>query len=513
MSATAAGRLARIGDPRQGLEAARRAAREVPAYGRFLADGGVDAGRVSRGEVPWDALPVMDKKNYCLRYPAPDLMPAEHREAVSMFVSSAGTSGMPYYWPSLRPGYFAGSGSSSPLRRLLQPRRWAPAVEQSLALHRYDPLGAMLPRRTLAVVARTMGAWRGGSKVFLSISRLADRLPNLGVVPVGSRVDDILAAVLALHGRYEHVWVILIPSVLERLLDRASSEPAFPFAKCRFSVSSEVFPESLRLRASELCGKRFPAPAVDGIFASADTGVAGFESTASIGLRQLCDAQPGLCKALGLPFPPPNLYHPCTTTCLEEIEGELVFTKWRGIPLIRYNLHDRGLLLKWEDLRRQVADARVPKELEPLQKHIVGSPARPDLFAVQGRTDGVTLPGGFLYYYDDMNAAMHHPLLQKSTTGQFTVSPQKEAGSDPRLLWEIELRPEVEASPELEDVFYAALVQEMRRIYALFDHEYPRSYQKHERDPSARIFQIRFQPWPNISNELARYPKRRIKTP
>ena len=65
---------------------------------------------------------------------------------------------------------------------------------------------------------------------------------------------------------------------------------------------------------------------------------------------------------------------------VESVAGELHITRWQGIPLVRYNLHDAAALLSWREL------------LAALPPHVLGHHAEtlaqlPDVIAISGRAD------------------------------------------------------------------------------------------------------------------------------
>src|SRR5205807_490918 len=130
------------------------------------------------------------------------------------------------------------------------------------------------------------------------------------------------------------------------------------------------------------------------------------------------------------------------------------------IPLIRYNLHDRGEIWDWTQVRAQVRRVSVPPALQSLKDHVSRSAANmPDLIAHFGRKDALKLCGG-LVYLSALDSAVHHPSLSQWATGRYAVALEKSAAVE-ALRWTIELRPGVSDTPETRDLFYRTLIEQL----------------------------------------------------
>ncbi|HEU4539210.1 MAG TPA: phenylacetate--CoA ligase family protein, partial [Polyangiaceae bacterium] len=84
----------------------RRAAAEVPAYGEFLRERGVDPGAV-RGPDDFGRLPLVTKADYVRRYPLPARCRGGRLAAADMAAVSSGSTGEPTFWPRALPDELA----------------------------------------------------------------------------------------------------------------------------------------------------------------------------------------------------------------------------------------------------------------------------------------------------------------------------------------------------------------------------------------------------------------------
>lgn len=472
------------GDPQAAREVALRAFKEVPAYRRFLREQGARASL--RGE-DWRRLPVMDKRNYCLRHPYLDLIARGNKDALWHCFRSSGTTGIPQFWPRV-----TGAVASR--------FDWQATLDELFEIGRF---------RTLAIMGQAMGSWAGGGITYVGLHNIAFRRPGFTALCVGNKFDEIVDAAATLHPLYDRVLIFMVPSQIERFLEHLRHrKAAFPYAKCRFAITAEPFTEDFRLRVGTLCRASFPDVALAGhTFGSSDTGVLGDESRASIALRMLLHRSHRLRRALGVPAPVPNLYHIRAKTYLEIEGGELLFTQWDGVPLVRYNLHDRAEIWDWEALRRLIGATPVPARLAPLKARVARAAGMPDLMAYLGRSDGLKFHGAVLHY-SDLDRALHHPRLARWSTGQFTVAATGSVRR--RIRWDIELRSGVRASRKLAALFRGLLALEMSRMDVCFSSNYRQAREELGADPSARFFEIRLHRWPAISDLQSRHHKRRI---
>jgi phenylacetate-CoA ligase len=167
---------------------------------------------------------------------------------------------------------------------------------------------------------------------------------------------EIIDIITDVEPRVDLIVLFLCPSYIRYLQLRAESlGKTLPLSKLRYMVLGESIPECMRMSLQARAGVPPHEPFMLSSYASADTGMLGIESPSSVALRKLLTLNEGLAAELGFSQPVPHLFHYCAPDAyLETIDGELCVTRWQGIPIVRYNLHDRVRLYRWRTPRGAV---------------------------------------------------------------------------------------------------------------------------------------------------------------
>lgn len=470
-----------IGWRRLAERTARRAERRVPAYQEFVAQREKPRSFTDR--------PLTSKELYILRFPTSQLLADNYHEVFAIFRSS-GASGRALYWPCLRNhDRYAAWGT----------KRY---LEYCFAIHR---------KRTLAIVADSLGSWVGGDQISWILKNVSLHARySFSVFAPGNKYTEIIDIITEAEPRLDQIILYLCPSDLRYLeLAAESLGKTLPLSKLRYMVLGESIPERLRMSSQARAGVPPQEPFMFSFYASADTGMLGTESPASVALRKLLTLNEGLAAELGFSEPVPHLFHYCALDAyLETIDGELCVTRWQGIPIVRYNLHDRVRLYRWHRLRRAVLKSNsIRTSDEPLREVIrKGRMFLPDLIAVEGRTDALILCGT-KFTESKLDEAVRTPGLERVLTGMYKAR----VGLRDRLQvleFDLELRPGVTLDAEAADRVYDALIQALCRVQAEFNNDWQDSYRAFDRDPRRRILQLRWHPWPTLSQESETLPKR-----
>lgn len=479
------------GDASLALQVAQRAAREVPAYAGLLKEKGLLDGLLG-GDCSVGDLPLTDKASYCLSNPYSGLMAPSVREKINGFFSSSGSSGRPFAWPRLKGAY---NSLSLP--------RW---LEDSFGIG---------GKPTLAVVALNMDGWLAGLNTSLGLNQFALEagFPFMVHCP-GSDYEQALQTIREAQDMVEQIVVFIYPVAIPYFLKLAEERGvSLPLRKLRFASTGDPFTETFREHLDGLCGAAWPDTALASYsYSSADTRVIGTESRLSRALARLLHKDAGLRRAFGVGEVPPNLYVTVPSEelpLIEEVDGELVFTRWQPIPIVRYNLHDKGELWDWAEVRRRVLGAELPKSLRPLREEFVRQEKFPgDIVALYGRSRSLYFYG---MYLDESALAgvMRQPELRPYCTGLFHVSPGG-GQAQPRLLWEIEVGKESAGLPGLDALFYMALVNGLAEAYPHFGVNYRNFLKNWDTDPEKRIFGLKFRPYPELSEKFLSSKKHRI---
>jgi phenylacetate-CoA ligase len=303
--------------------AAWRATRRVPAYGRYLAECGVDvAGLFPLGIL--GHLPETDKKTYVDRY---GLMDRCIGGAVpypgTTIDESSGSTGTPYNW--------------------IRGRRERDVAHRNIGFFARYAFGT---EPLITINAFSMGALAAGFNMSLGMMRH-------GIVKsVGPDVDKILSTLAYLGPRYRFL-ISGYPPFLKHLIDEGERR-RFPWEEYRIHalVGGEGMTEELR----DVLLARF-ASVYSGYGATdIESGMAG-ESPVSIAVRRLARARPEIGRALfgtDSRLPMVFQYNPLIHYMEVNPSGEVICTVSRLdllAPRIRYNVHDSGGIVDFAEVR------------------------------------------------------------------------------------------------------------------------------------------------------------------
>jgi phenylacetate-CoA ligase len=459
---------------------ARRAERRVPAYREFVA----------QGEKPhaFTDRPLTNKDVYILRYPTSQLLADNHSEVFAIFRSS-GTSGRALYWPCLR---------SYERYAVWGTRRY---LESCFAIQH---------KRTLAIVADSLGSWVGGDQISWILKSVSLRVPySLCVFAPGNKYTEIIDIITEGEPRVDQIILFLCPSDIRYLeLAAESLGKTLPLSKLRYMLYGEPISERVRMSLQARAGVPPQEPFMLSSYASADTGMLGIESLESVALRKLLTLNEGLASELGFSEPVPHLFHYAALDAyLETIGGELCVTRWQGIPIVRYNLHDRVRMYRWRTLRKAVLKSNsIATCDEPLREVIRKRRMIPtDLIAVEGRSDALILCGS-KFPESMLDEAIRTPGLESVLTGMY-MARLGSRDNQQFLEFDLELRPGVTLDAEAADRVYDELVQALCRVQAEFRNDWKDVYRAFDRDPSRRILQLQWHPWPVLSRGFEGLPK------
>lgn len=462
--------LTSIGSLKLAAEILTRSIREVPAYSAL---------RNSSGTVVTDlaAAPITDKLTYITKFPLRDRMGGDSDRAFAL-IASSGSSGQAVFWPQLRT---ENQNDVADFVRFL---------EQGFEVHR---------KRTLVIVGLALGSWIGGDMFSWSLKNVALSVKYpLCVLTTGSRHEEILNVLKAADSYADQILLVVCPSAIGHLhLLAESLGIQIPHHKMRYLVLGEPFPESLRTHLRSLQNTTASCPALS-VYGSADTGLLGAESVASAAVRGILADDQELGTRLGLPGPPPHLFH-CSAqdAYLEDINGELIVTRWQGVPLVRYNLHDRVKLFSWLRLRDAVLQHAKPS---PLRKVLAESPsALPDIIAIDGRTDRCVMLCGTNISESMLDEAIRRVAASPALllSGHYQAWMMLQNGRQ-RLGIALET---TSSDPSIDSLIYQRLVAEIGRVQPEFLDDWHNVYKRWDESTENRILSLTYVPWPTISSK------------
>lgn len=300
--------------------------RRVPAYRHYIDGlGGRPEIRLDHVTKPdLTSIPEMDKESYIKKYPQEErLLGGKLPSAGVMVDESSGSSGTPTSW--------------------VRGRTERQITKQMMQMTFLRITGEA---ETLFVLnAFALGAWATGMNVAISLT------DTTILKSTGPNLDKIIATIHEFGPRFRYV-VMGYPPFLKTLAD----DPRLDWS--RFKVDGAFGGEGISESLRDYLLKKFQR--VIGSYGASDLEVnMALESELTIKLRRALLADERLRQAIirteyGV-TPMVFQYNPLAYYLEENTRGELVATISRPYnisPKIRYNIHDRGHVLRFGELRR-----------------------------------------------------------------------------------------------------------------------------------------------------------------
>jgi phenylacetate-CoA ligase len=453
---------------------------QVPAYGKFVESNNILPASISSIR-QFEKIPYTDKKNYIDQFPLEELVWAGDLSKSYVINSSSGTTGMPYYWPGSNYQVIQGSLIKEYIYR------------NSFELHK---------NKTLLIICFGMGTWIAGSFTFLTSHLIAKKGYPLTIITPGFNKEETLRILKLVSPKYDQTVIAGIPTFVKDLLeDWRRLEDGKKTIKIKFLFAAEGFSETWRDYVLDMVGSTSVLTDAVSILGSADAALMAFETPFSILIRKLASVNKALCKALFNNERVPSIqnYLP-THRFFESSNGELLITSRSSLPLIRYNIHDEGGILKADYVKHTLLEFGydIKKEFSTfgLEYELSNLP----FVYIFGRGKFVATIYAANIYPENIREVLVHEHLREHITGQFTIETKFDDNQDHFLHLNIELAENVVPNEELEGKIVEIFVQTVKELNS----EYNRVCQE---------YGIKAKPKVNLHNyghsEL--FPKDRIK--
>lgn len=376
-------------------------AQKTKAYRSFLKDNFVSDKSISRQE-DFKSLPTMDKKNYINKYPLNFFCP--NGKMPPMMHSSSGSSGKPTFW-------FMGDEQEE-----LGAKIHELIFEKIFGIKKNEP--------TLVVDCFAMGSWIAGTYTLNACRRAARRGYALTIVTPGIEKENVLNILKSIAANFKNLILIGYPPFIMDLLIEVS-KAKIRLGKEKILTAGENFEENFRKKALKLAGLKDYYSSLINVYGSADTAILGHETPLTIFLRTQSILNKNLYRELFgqerlLPslvqYNPENIY-------AEEINGELIITAKAAIPLIRYNIHDKGRVLSYEAVKD------ILKKLglyEKARKYGLNQWRLP-FIVINGRTDVAATIYGLNIYPENIRSGLADKRISKFFSGNFLVYKENKA--------------------------------------------------------------------------------------
>ena len=362
------------------LSVFQETAKTIPAYQEFLKLQKFDPEDVKSME-DFYKIPVMDKYNYIQAYGFNEVNTAKAGKNLYSFSLSSGTVDEPTIWP-----------------RYYQSDDFLQYVVGNY-IHQYWQIDK---KSTLFINALALGPWNAGFTMYLGLRPLTQKY-NLTLVNTGADIESIVYTVVKLSKLYDQVVILSYTTFCRTILDRLE-EAGVKFEKGKFKlfVGGEGHTAEWRQYINKLLtGDPENLTAIIDTYGISEAGVIGLSTAMTNLVRDLSFKNEKLREDLfGKTDCVPNMFQYNTVQSLiEELNGEILFTSKSTTSLVRYNLHDRGGVIKFrgmeEILKKHGYDYKKLLKKKGLQEDIVWQ--QPFVYCFGRRDDTVIIGGANVY--------------------------------------------------------------------------------------------------------------------
>lgn len=297
----------------------------VPAYRDFLKKNKVNPAKI-KTITDFCALPPTGKENYLLSYPLDALCwDGELESRQHMIASTSGSTGRAFYFP----------------RTKVQDAQFAFTAE--LLFREYFSLHK---KTTLFIDCFALGVWIGGMYMYQAMKYLSDTgRYKLSIITPGAYKEEAIKAIEQLASHYDQVIIGGYAPLVKDLIDDGQVYGLkWKNYNVKFFFAAEGFDEGFRDYIYRACGITDLYFSSFNHYGTADMGTMSHETPVTILLRRLALQNAGLYRRMfgeanrlpSLTQFIPELYY------FESVNGELFCSSASGLPLVRYDLKDRG---------------------------------------------------------------------------------------------------------------------------------------------------------------------------
>jgi len=184
-----------------------------------------------------------------------------------------------------------------------------------------------------------------------------------------------------------------------------------------------------------------------------------YETPLSIRLRKTMENNNPLANQLLGTQQVPNLFqfNPALRFIQEE-QNELLFTCFSGLPLIRFNLHDSGKILSYQETTTKLKTH--------LSSSLLKTSWKLPFVTVEGRSDYAVIFYAANIYPQHIHAALGQKNLIHKLTGKFTMAKGYYKNMDEYLDINIELKQNVPINSQLTQQIQKLIVEKLKMLNA-----------------------------------------------
>lgn len=419
--------------------------KRVPAYRDFLKKNKIKPSQIKTID-DFKLLPVMDKQNYMKKYPLKDLCWDGKIENNSLFSVSSGSSGAPFFWPR---------GDSLELET---------SITHGLMLS--ETFGAD-KKSTLFVNSFSMGVYIAGVVILNSALRVSEKGYPLTIVTPGLDIKDAIRTIKELGPSYDQVILAGYPPFLKDIIDRGTKEGVkWGTMNMKFLFAAENFSETFRDYLLRKTKSKDAIHSSASIYGSADASIMSNETPLTVFMRKAATKDKNLYRDLfeeNSYMPTLSQYNPMLKY-FENINNELIFSAYGGIPLLRYNIHDSGRIISYEEALSMPSI----KNNKELQKEIKSGSKLPFL-EIFGKSDLTISFYGLKIYPENIKAGLENKSIKDFVSGKFVIQQKNQSNQDQYWEIDLELNKDIRETHEIREKVTKSIMKSLKEKNAEYN--------------------------------------------
>ncbi|MFH1286384.1 MAG: hypothetical protein ABII02_01375, partial [Candidatus Magasanikbacteria bacterium] len=382
----------------------RAMARRVPAYKDFLKKNNIEHEKI-RTLKDFKKIPTIDKENYLRQYSLDALSwDGVLNTRRSSFAATSGSTGEPFYFPRQRQHDLVYSMIAELYLR------------ENFSIH---------TKKTLYVNCFALGIWIGGLFTYEAITSIMQRQKyDLSIINPGMDKKKAIASIQAIGSHYDQVIIGGYPPLVKDLIDEGISKGlAWSDYSIGFIFSAEGFSEEFRDYVLSKAGVEEVYTSSLNHYGTVDLGTMSHETPLCILLRREMAANEVFFKKFfGQTAKLPTLTQYIPELFYFQQEGDaLVCSSNAGIPMVRYDLKDRGGICTLSSARQIAKEHNVDISRKSIDTNIESSVWNLPFVYVYERSDfSVSLYGANIYP-ESIRKVLEKGSYTRLLTGKFSM--------------------------------------------------------------------------------------------
>jgi len=307
-----------------------------------------------------------------------------------------------------------------------------------------------------------MGMYVAGVITLNSVHQLGRKGYPVTIVTPGIDMADIIRVIPEMSQQFEQIVMAGYPPFVKDILDegiRAGID--WSNIPIKFLLAGEGYSESWRKHIAKLVNDGNLLYDFINLYGSADAAVLAYETPTSIVARsRLAEDPQAREKLFSGPRLPSLMQYIPEHKYFEQIDQELIFTTTGGVPLVRYNIHDKGGVISHQDIVSVAPSLKEYYQELHQQKHLWNLP----FVYIFGKSDNTVMLYGLNIYPDNIKTALEKEAFNNVATGRFSMSAGYNNNMDQYLLINVELAPGQEPSQTLTQDINDAIITSLKKM-------------------------------------------------